>query len=188
MEDGINLTAEHVRSGRALLQWSQGDLAKHAEVAISTIADFEKGLRMPIANNLAAMRDSMESAGVRFTPDDALVSVALFLMSEHNAADLILQYGTKGMPAVQDVLSAFGDVHADGVSIEAVQAATPELKKSLDDLVTKHGRLRQSTDSENSFSRCRTTSIFWCCQGDLRRPPKSSHANSCCTGGIIRTR
>ena len=138
MDFEFELTAEHVRSGRALLQWSQADLAKYADVAISTIADFEKGLRIPIANNLAAIREVLEKAGVRFTPEGASVSVALFLMSESNAADLVLQYMDKGVTAVLDVLSVFSDAAEGAVSIAAVQAATPVVKKALDDLVAKH--------------------------------------------------
>ena len=37
-----NLTPKQVRAGRALLAWSQQDLAKKAGVAASTVADFER--------------------------------------------------------------------------------------------------------------------------------------------------
>jgi transcriptional regulator with XRE-family HTH domain len=63
----IELGPEDVRAARAFLQWSQGDLARKAGVGISTIAEFEKGSRTPIANNLAAIRRALEAAGVRFT-------------------------------------------------------------------------------------------------------------------------
>jgi hypothetical protein len=122
-----------------LLHWSQADLAKHAAVAVSTIADFEKGQRVPIANNISAIREALEGAGVWFTPNGASLGASLYLMSEDNAADLVLQYTPQGVSAVQDVLSAFGDVHGEAVSIAAVQSATPALKKALADLVTKHG-------------------------------------------------
>ncbi|KQW72399.1 transcriptional regulator [Ensifer sp. Root127] len=138
MDVEFELTAEHVRSGRALLQWSQGDLANNAEVAVSTIADFEKGLRVPIANNLTAIREVLEEGGVRFTPGGSFLSVALFLMSEGNSGELVLQFTDKGAAAVQDVLSVFGEVVEGAVSIAAVQAATPALKKALDDLVATH--------------------------------------------------
>lgn len=54
------------RAARGLLQWSQADLAKAASVGLSTVADFESGKRIPIANNLAAIQRALEDAGVRF--------------------------------------------------------------------------------------------------------------------------
>jgi transcriptional regulator with XRE-family HTH domain len=39
-------------------------LAKRAHVSLSTVRDFEKGRRTPIANNLDALRRAIEAAGV----------------------------------------------------------------------------------------------------------------------------
>lgn len=71
------LTAKHVRAARALLAWSQKDLAKAADVATSTVADFERGHRKPVANNAQAIRDALEGAGVRFLPTGAVIGPAL---------------------------------------------------------------------------------------------------------------
>ena len=67
------LTPKHLRAGRALLAWSQQDLAKAAGVATSTIADFERGQRTPVANNAQAMRSALEGAGVRFLPTGVVI-------------------------------------------------------------------------------------------------------------------
>lgn len=67
------LTPRHVRAARALLAWSQQDLAKAAGVATSTVADFERGQRTPVANNARAIRGALEGAGIRFLPTGAVV-------------------------------------------------------------------------------------------------------------------
>jgi transcriptional regulator with XRE-family HTH domain len=58
------LTPEQSRAARGWLDWSQDDLAKRASVSLSTVRDFEKGRRTPIANNLDAMARALHSAGI----------------------------------------------------------------------------------------------------------------------------
>ena len=60
------LTPEQSRAARGWLDWTQQTLAERSRVALSTVRDFEKGRRVPIANNLYAMRQALEHAGVRF--------------------------------------------------------------------------------------------------------------------------
>jgi transcriptional regulator with XRE-family HTH domain len=67
------LTPKHVRAARALLAWSQQDLAKAAGVATSTVADFERGRRTPVANNAQAIRNALEDSGIRFLPTGAVI-------------------------------------------------------------------------------------------------------------------
>lgn len=49
-----------------LLRWSQDDLATAAGVARSTVADWERGVRQPVPNNLRALQTALETAGIRF--------------------------------------------------------------------------------------------------------------------------
>jgi transcriptional regulator with XRE-family HTH domain len=60
---------EQSRAARGWLGWSQGELAKRANVSLSTVYEFEKGQRTPTANNLGAMRRAIEAAGVRLVFD-----------------------------------------------------------------------------------------------------------------------
>lgn len=142
MDNDFVLAPELVRSGRALLQLSQAELAEKAGVAISTIADFERGVRVPIQNNLSAIQQVLEQGGVRFTAGGAtlIYELLLYLVSGDNAAELHIHYATEGAPAVQEVVAAFGEVASGEASINAVQLATPDVKAALDVLVTKHGR------------------------------------------------
>jgi DNA-binding transcriptional regulator YiaG len=60
------MTPEQSRAARAWLDLSQEQLAAKASVSISTVRDFEAGRRVPITNNLAAMRAALETEGIAF--------------------------------------------------------------------------------------------------------------------------
>jgi transcriptional regulator with XRE-family HTH domain len=60
------LTPEQSRAARGWLDWSQDDLAQQANVSPSTVRDFEKGRRTPIANNLDAIVRAFEGEGLTF--------------------------------------------------------------------------------------------------------------------------
>lgn len=64
MLSGRMLTPEHSRAARGWLDWSQEELARRANVSLSTVRDFEKGRRIPISNNLAAIARVFESVGI----------------------------------------------------------------------------------------------------------------------------
>lgn len=63
------MSPEQCRAARAWLGWSQQDLAKRANVGLSTVKDYENGLRKPIANNLNALQSALESGGISLTFD-----------------------------------------------------------------------------------------------------------------------
>jgi transcriptional regulator with XRE-family HTH domain len=71
------LTPAQSRAARGLVAWSQDQLAKHAGVGNSTVRDFEKGRRVPLDDNLAAIRSAFEKAGVIFENDGKYVGVKL---------------------------------------------------------------------------------------------------------------
>lgn len=60
------LTPEQCRAGRALVGWSQDDLAAAAKVAKRTIADFELGRRSTYDRTLRDLREAMEQHGAVF--------------------------------------------------------------------------------------------------------------------------
>jgi len=64
------LTPEQSAAGRALLGWSQKELADNAHLGESTVRNFEKGRGAQTFNNVQAMRIAMEDAGVMFLNAD----------------------------------------------------------------------------------------------------------------------
>jgi ribosome-binding protein aMBF1 (putative translation factor) len=73
------LTPEQCRAARGWLDWSQEDLAKKAKVSLSTIRDFEKGRRTPIANSLDAIQRALEAKGIRLVDngDGKAIGIAI---------------------------------------------------------------------------------------------------------------
>jgi len=61
-----NLTPAQARAARALLGWSQKDLAARAGVAEPTVTQFERGARNPSRAVAWAMRSAFEAGGVEF--------------------------------------------------------------------------------------------------------------------------
>lgn len=61
------MTPEQCRAARGWLDISQQELASAANVSLSTVRDFEKGRRVPIGNNLNAMRAALASRGIELT-------------------------------------------------------------------------------------------------------------------------
>lgn len=65
-DDGRTITPAQARAARALLGWSQKELAANAGVAEPTVTQFERGNRTPSRPILWAMRTALEAAGVEF--------------------------------------------------------------------------------------------------------------------------
>lgn len=66
----MSMSPSQCRAGRALLNWSQDQLAENAQVARATIADFETVGRMPMRNNMVSIRSALEAAGVAFIDEE----------------------------------------------------------------------------------------------------------------------
>lgn len=59
-------TAAQCRGARAMLGWSQEQLAEASNLTRQTIAAFENETRIPGPNNLLAIRFALEQGGVVF--------------------------------------------------------------------------------------------------------------------------
>lgn len=73
MRSGVNkgiLTSDQCRAGRALLRWSQRDLADRADVTKQTVANLEQDLRKLHSHTVLAIRKALENGGVEFLDSD----------------------------------------------------------------------------------------------------------------------
>lgn len=137
----IEIAAADIRAARAMAQWSQEELAKASGVGVSTIADFEKGTRQPIANNIEAIKRAFAERHIWFTPNGpAVFGVAvLYIMTENDGFGLIFRYMAAQAAAVQEIVGTFGEVDGDHVELRMDQVVTPELRAAVDALVIKFG-------------------------------------------------
>jgi transcriptional regulator with XRE-family HTH domain len=71
------MNSQQCRAARALLKWSQTQLAESSGVALSTVAEFEIDKREPRSDNLTAMTSALEDAGIIFETDGRHVGVKL---------------------------------------------------------------------------------------------------------------
>ncbi len=61
------MTPSQCRAGRALLNWTQTELAQASGLGLSTVVDFERERRRVSDEAVAAIREALEKAGVEFT-------------------------------------------------------------------------------------------------------------------------
>ena len=66
------MTPEQCRAARAVLGWSQDQLAQVSQVHKSTITLFELGKRPPYARSLDDLRDAFAAAGVIFDGENGV--------------------------------------------------------------------------------------------------------------------
>ncbi len=67
--DSLSITSELIRASRALLRWSQGELARASGISLPTIKRLEAmpGILAAHSSTVAALRRALESAGIEFT-------------------------------------------------------------------------------------------------------------------------
>lgn len=65
------MDSAQLRAARGMLNITQADLAKRAQVAERTLWLFENGQRQPHARTLARLQTALEQLGVEFIQSDA---------------------------------------------------------------------------------------------------------------------
>jgi transcriptional regulator with XRE-family HTH domain len=70
MPENTPVTPSQIRAGRALLDWSQEQLAEKAKVGLSTVRDYEKERRGGEVGGAKAIRLALEDHGIVFLPSN----------------------------------------------------------------------------------------------------------------------
>ena len=63
---GMDISPAQCRAARALLDWTQGELANKVGVAVKTIRNFEGGLRTPHTLSRVSIKQALEKDGIEF--------------------------------------------------------------------------------------------------------------------------
>jgi transcriptional regulator with XRE-family HTH domain len=71
------ITGSQLRAARALLDWTQDDLAERSGVTAQTIRLFEAGNRRPYRQTVDQLKSALEEAGIEFLVSDVAVGVML---------------------------------------------------------------------------------------------------------------
>ncbi len=142
-------TAAQSRAARSLLGWSQQELAASAGVAVSTIADFERGQRSPVPNNALAIRQAFERSSIVFIDGGVSFGLNWTFKTETRSASLHMTFKAGAATAVLELASIFGSVEDGKLSLAAIQRATVELKAAVSDYVEKYGKLNPVSFKEN---------------------------------------
>lgn len=64
------ITSAQCRAARALINWSQQQLADEARVGVVTVRQFESGAAVPRNATVDAIRRALEAAGVIFVAEN----------------------------------------------------------------------------------------------------------------------
>lgn len=72
--DSLSITSELIRAARALLRWSQGDLARASGISLPTVKRLEAtpGILAAQSSTVSALRRALEDAGIEFTNGNTL--------------------------------------------------------------------------------------------------------------------
>lgn len=132
------ITPEQIRAARALLNWSQAQLAEVSQIASQSIKNIERGVTDPRLSTAMAIKTTLEKAGVQFLdPHDAATGPGVALKASESAADL-----THRIDTIEDNLAETKGTPAGGMrTLE--RAHKREAVKKLKNRRTKLGKTKK---------------------------------------------
>ena len=76
------ITGNQIKAARALLDWTQDDLASTAGVTSRTVRSLEADAHRPFDQTFSKLRSALEKAGITFLESDAGVGVMLAMQPQ----------------------------------------------------------------------------------------------------------
>jgi transcriptional regulator with XRE-family HTH domain len=73
----IVITPNQCKAARDLLEWKQTDLAEKSTIGITTITEFERGLRELATRTMKELIRTFEDAGIEFINDDQKIGAVV---------------------------------------------------------------------------------------------------------------
>jgi transcriptional regulator with XRE-family HTH domain len=147
------ISAAQCRAARALLDWSQDELAENAQVARATVADFERNARTPMRQNLLSIVSTFEAAGVAFIKETKggegvgvrfrKIELEYSRTLRSDGYDLVLPVRYKGKPySVVIGRAIIDDIdqarhRTEGARLKAVQNHLPQFLRAAENRLTR---------------------------------------------------
>ncbi len=136
------ISPEQCRAARALLDWSQPELAAKCNMHVQTISSFEKATGSPTRNTLLRIFEIFLRAGIEFLPNNGVaMSKDKFYISEGYLAiledclnslqpgDEILSHCADDRRSTEEVNRKFEELHAKGIIMRATTCAANDKRR-----------------------------------------------------------
>lgn len=104
------ISVHQLRAGRALINWSQNDLAKKTGISLRALANIESGASIPRASTADFLKQALEKGGVEFLAADGV----------RLRKEVLEIYTYEGAEALRVLWSDVFDVLSDGDEIVCV--------------------------------------------------------------------
>lgn len=107
------ITAQQVRAGRALLNWSQKDLATHSGISLNAINNFEREIVTPRRDTLQALRKTLETAGLEMIGETGVNRIQEKLDVEILGTEAFVKTVTDDL--IRAVKAGAGNLYMNGI-------------------------------------------------------------------------
>lgn len=107
------ITAQQVRAGRALLNWSQKDLSTHSGISLNAINNFEREMVTPRRDTLQSLRKTLETSGLEMIGETGVNRIQEKLDVEILGTEAFVKTVTDDL--IRAVKAGAGNLYMNGI-------------------------------------------------------------------------